>query len=171
MEIDEKEMLPVLCGYFNKIIQALLTKEKGKLLEYLMIRKDGAIFDGLMKHIGNHSLALLMIELLQIQIKAESISSQKKAGKMSMYTSDGSDAENQDDEENEGVLTSEQVTMKDLLEKKGSQIVMGLLDCLSNKNQDELEKTLNANTVLMEFCDNDQCFAMLTSPEALQRLI
>lgn len=86
----------------------MLTKEKNKLLEYLLIERNGAIFEGLMKHIGNHSLALLMIELLQVQIKAESIGSQKKAGKMSMYNSDGSDAENNDDDtENEGVLTQE----------------------------------------------------------------
>jgi hypothetical protein len=91
---------------------------------------------------------------------------------MSMYNSDGSDAENNDDDtENEGVLTQEQIRMKDLLEKKGKEIVMGLLDKLSNKNQDKFEETLNANTVLMEFCDNDQCFAMLTTPEALQYLI
>ena len=59
-------MLPVLCGYFNKIIQSLLTKEKTRILDYLFIKRDGAIFDGLMKHISNHSLAILMIELLQV---------------------------------------------------------------------------------------------------------
>lgn len=48
---------------------------------------------------------------------------------------------------------------------------MSLLDCLSNKNKNELEKTLNANTILMEFCDNDYCFGLLTTPDALQRLI
>jgi hypothetical protein len=36
---------------------SLLTKEKQKLLEYLLIKKDGAIFDGLIKHITHHSLA------------------------------------------------------------------------------------------------------------------
>jgi DNA replication protein DnaD len=61
--------------------------------------------------------------------------------------------------------------MKSILDKKGRQIVMSLLDTLSKSNQNELEKTLNANTILMEFCDSDHCFAMLTTPEALQRLI
>ena len=37
IDIDGSEMLPVLCGYFNKIIQALLTKEKPKILDYLFI--------------------------------------------------------------------------------------------------------------------------------------
>jgi len=57
--------------------------------------------------------------------------------------------------------------MKDILSKKGNQIIMGLLDTLSQKNRDDLEKTLNANTILLEFCDNDHCFNVLTSPEVL----
>jgi len=28
METEDDKMLPVLCGYFNKIFQSLLTKEK-----------------------------------------------------------------------------------------------------------------------------------------------
>jgi len=57
-------MLPVLCGYFFKIVSSLLTKEKQTTLEYLLIKRDGQIFDGLLKHIRHHSLALLVIELL-----------------------------------------------------------------------------------------------------------
>lgn len=61
--------------------------------------------------------------------------------------------------------------MKNVLARKSRQIVFALLDCLSSKNPSALEKTLNANTILLEFCEIDQCFAMLTSPEVLQRLI
>jgi len=64
VKTNDDEMLPVLCGYFNRIITSLLTKEKQKLLEYFLLKRDGAIFDGLMKHITHHSLALLLIELL-----------------------------------------------------------------------------------------------------------
>jgi len=64
IETPDDKMLPVLCGYFNKIINSLLIKEKQKLLEYLLIKKEGQIFDGLIKHITHHSLAILMIELL-----------------------------------------------------------------------------------------------------------
>ena len=49
--------------------------------------------------------------------------------------------------------------------------MMSLLDSLSCKNQDQLERTLNASTILMDFCENDNCFNILTSHEALQRLI
>lgn len=92
---------------------------------------------------------------------------------MAMYNSDGSDAENHEDEElNEGqVLSGLQQKMKETLAKKGTQIIMGLLDSLSSKNKDDLEKTLNAHTILLEFCDNDHCFGMLTNPEVLQRLV
>lgn len=61
--------------------------------------------------------------------------------------------------------------MKNILENKSKLIIMKLLDYLSNKNTTEIEKTLNANTVLMDFCDNEHCFAMLTSPEVILRLI
>ena len=61
--------------------------------------------------------------------------------------------------------------MKDILAKKGNQIVMGLLDALSSKNKDDIEKTLNANTILLDFVENDHCFTMLTNPEVLQKLV
>jgi hypothetical protein len=77
------------------------------LLEYLLLKKEGKIFDGLLKHMSHHSLALLTIELLQVQIKPEAPS--KKAGmKTSMYDQwDNSDNENNDDDAEEGTLTDE----------------------------------------------------------------
>lgn len=48
---------------------------------------------------------------------------------------ENSDAENNEDEaENEGVLSADQVKMKNVLARKSKQIIFGLLDCLSNKN-------------------------------------
>lgn len=139
----------------------------------MLIKREGTIFDGLLKHIRHHSLALLLIELLQIQIKPETTKEVKGSARMAMYNSDGSDAENHDDDaENEGqVLSALQQKMKEILAKKGNQIIMGLLDSLSSKNKDDLEKTLNANTILLEFCENDHCFGMLTNPEVLQKLV
>jgi hypothetical protein len=66
LQTEDEEMLPVLCGYFNKIIGFLLSKDKQRMCEYLLLKTEGAIFDGLMKHMSHHSLALLTIELLQI---------------------------------------------------------------------------------------------------------
>lgn len=66
-----------------------------------------------------------------------------------MYEWENSDQENnEEDAENEGVLTNEQHKMKQVLAQKGKQIVMGLLENMSAKNQDNLEKTLNAVTIL-----------------------
>lgn len=105
-------MLPVLCGYFNKIMTALLTKEKQKLLEYLLIKKDGAIFDGLLKHITHHSLALILIDLLNIQIKPEPVASTRKLKgdtfkSNNLYEFENSDQENNEEDVEEGTLTPE----------------------------------------------------------------
>jgi hypothetical protein len=106
IETDDEKMLPVLCGYFYKIFGSLLTKEKQTTLEYLLLKREGVIFDGLLKHIRHHSLALLVIDLLQIQIKPETTRI-IKGERMAMYNSDGSDAENhEDDAENEGMLSA-----------------------------------------------------------------
>jgi len=64
LESEDEEMLPVLCGYFNKIIAFLMTKEKNRMCEYLLLKTEGAVFDGLLRHMNHHSLALLTIELL-----------------------------------------------------------------------------------------------------------
>lgn len=58
------ERLPILCGYFNKIVQSLLTKQKQTTLEYLLVKRQGDIFDLLMNFTQYHSLAILVIELL-----------------------------------------------------------------------------------------------------------
>jgi hypothetical protein len=54
-EYDDLE--PILCGYFNKIVKALLNKVKSKLLSYLLIKRDGDIFGILLNHLEHHSLA------------------------------------------------------------------------------------------------------------------
>lgn len=79
-------------------MQSLLTKQKQVTLEYLLIKRNGDIFDLLMNFTQYHSLAILVIELLQIQIKPEASETSKKT-KMSFYNSDGSDNENQEEEQ------------------------------------------------------------------------
>ena len=61
--------------------------------------------------------------------------------------------------------------MKQVVADKGQLAIMRLLDALSAKNQTDVYQTLNASTVLLDFCDNEQCFSMLTAPEPLSRLI
>ena len=37
-------------------------------------------------------------------------------------------------------------------------VVNTLIDKLSNKNRDDLHSTLNASTILIEFCENESFF-------------
>lgn len=158
-ETAKEDMLPVLCGYFNKILTSLLTKERHRMLDYLLLKREGAIFDALMQHIDHHSLALLLIELLNIKIKPEAPASKK--GIYDHWETNSDQDANEENGADEGTLTPEQEQMAAVLEKKAHEIVLRLLDALSYKN-DDIEKTLNANAILLDFCDNDHCFAMLT---------
>ena len=63
-----EDPLPILCGYFNKIMQQLLVKQKNNTLDYMLVEQNGKIFHGLLNHLQHHSLALLLISLLEIQI-------------------------------------------------------------------------------------------------------
>ena len=146
--------LPILCGYFNKIMQQLLVKQKNNTLDYMLVEQNGKIFHGLLNHLQHHSLALLLISLLEIQIQPNQ--DKKDKARVAWEASEGSDAEN--DETAEGELTVEQKHMQSVLKEKSLYVVNYLIDQLSNKNQDDYQMTLNAYTVLMEFCDNEHCF-------------
>ena len=54
---DQDEIEPILCGYFNKIMQALMSKTKSKVLQYLLIHRKGDIFNLLVENLQHHSLA------------------------------------------------------------------------------------------------------------------
>lgn len=62
---EEEELLPILCGYFLKVMEQLLDKQKQMTLEYLLLHQEGRIFNGLLRHIDQHSLATLMIKLIE----------------------------------------------------------------------------------------------------------
>jgi hypothetical protein len=59
---------PILCGYFNKIVQALLGKIKNKILYYILVKREGDIFTKLTQHLQHHSLAQLLVELMQVEL-------------------------------------------------------------------------------------------------------
>jgi hypothetical protein len=65
---DQEKLEPILCGYFNKVMQNLVGKAKAKVLQYLLVQRKGDIFNLLLKNMQHHSLAILMVELLQIKI-------------------------------------------------------------------------------------------------------
>lgn len=55
--LDKREVLPILCGYFAKVVLALLNKTREKFLEYILIHKEGIIFNKLLNHLEHHSIA------------------------------------------------------------------------------------------------------------------
>ena len=57
---SDEEPLSILCGYFLKIMSQLLDKQKMATLEYLLIHQEGKIFNGLLRHIDQHSIASLL---------------------------------------------------------------------------------------------------------------
>lgn len=65
---EEEDPLPILCGYFLKVMEQLLDKQKQATLEYLLIHQEGKIFNGLLRHLDHHSLATLLIKLIEQQI-------------------------------------------------------------------------------------------------------
>jgi len=48
--LDQGELYPILCGYFNKIMMSLLNKQRQKLLVYLVKVRRLDIFDKLLRH-------------------------------------------------------------------------------------------------------------------------
>ena len=68
---SDEEPLAILCGYFLKVMEQMLDKQKLPTLEYLLLHQDGKIFNGLLRHIDHHSLATLLIKLIEQQIQPE----------------------------------------------------------------------------------------------------
>lgn len=165
---QDEELLPILCGYFLKVMQQLLAKQKTLFLEYLLLERNGKIFDGLLKHIEHHSIALLVIALLEVNIVPEN----RKKGKQRVTWDIRDESESDGNEEtNEAELTPDQKKMKEVLAEKGLMVVEHLLGQLSSLNQDDMHKALNASTVLLEFVDNETCFPILTQRSSLNKLV
>lgn len=102
---EEEDPLPILCGYFLKVMEQLLDKQKQATLEYLLIHQEGKIFNGLLRHLDHHSLATLLIKLIEQQIQPEK--------KDKWDASDNSDLDV--DESAEPELSPEQKRMQQVL--------------------------------------------------------
>jgi hypothetical protein len=121
---DQETIEPILCGYFNKVIQSLVTKasSKAKVLSYLLIHRKGDVFDLLLKHMQHHSLAQLMVELMQIKITGSQSSAMGSSarGRVSSdfdnKTDDGE--ESKDEKEGKDNLTPQEQAMLDILNLK-----------------------------------------------------
>lgn len=83
---------------------------------------------------------------------------------------DNSDDEEKEAEKPEGTLTANQLRQKMILDEKCDELVLRLLDEMSSKNQHDKEKCLNSYIILLEFCENNHTFNILTKPSSLGRL-
>mmetsp|Transcript_39798 Transcript_39798/g.38348 ORF Transcript_39798/g.38348 Transcript_39798/m.38348 type:complete len:135 (+) Transcript_39798:382-786(+) len=75
--LDKDELFPILCGYFNKIVQSLMNKQKVEFLQYILLERNGDLFLKLLKHMKHHSLGTLLIELIQIKVTSKNYSYEK----------------------------------------------------------------------------------------------
>jgi hypothetical protein len=58
--------------------------------------------------------------------------------------------------------------MMKILNEKKVYVVTTLLKQMSKENPDDLEKTLNANSILQELVDDDNCFKLLINEGNLE---
>jgi len=54
---SDKDLQAILCGYVNKVVQSLLNRYKMKLMYYVLIHREGQLFNKLLNHLEQHSLA------------------------------------------------------------------------------------------------------------------
>ena len=157
---EDEDPLPILTGYFLKVMEQLLDKQKLPTLEYLLLHQEGKIFSGLLRHLDHHSLATLLIKLIEQNIQPE-----KKERWTNDYEIDS------DFESNEIELTPEQQKMQEVLKQKSVMVVESLISKLSAKNTDDLHNCLNASQVLSEFCDNETFFSIITETTVLRGIV
>ena len=66
--LNETHLEPILCGYFSKIVMALLAKATNKMLHYMLVERSDRVFQGLIRHLHQHSIALLVVEIMQTKV-------------------------------------------------------------------------------------------------------
>ena len=161
---SDEEPLSILCGYFLKVMSQLLDKQKMATLEYLLIHQEGKIFNGLLRHIDQHSIASLLQVLVEQQIQT-----QKKDRWENPSISENSDFDSNQEDETE--LTKEQRQMQTVLKEKSTMVINTLIKQLSPKNKDDVHAAINASTVLNEFSENEAFFQILTQPSVVRNIV
>ena len=158
----DEDPLPILCGYFLKVMEQMLDKQKLQTLEYLLLHQDGKIFNGLLRHIDHHSLATLLIKLIEQQIQPE---------KKDRWDSNDNYDLDIDKDSDQTELTSEQKRMQTILKEKSTMVVNALISNISAKNDHDLHSGINSAHILTEFCENEAFFQVLTQPEVMKNIV
>lgn len=185
-EDNDVRLEPILCGYFNKVMTALLSKQKGKTLEYLLLFQKGKIFDNLLSHMQHYSLASLLLHFLGMKFYLEDytgfsqLASTKRTSLLDWDNNSDSDedenkAKSKGSPESTAAAIAENEArfeeMTKIFQRKKIQVVRTLIGYLSKKNSNNLEKTMNANTVLQELVENETTFKYLVEDGHLELII
>jgi hypothetical protein len=156
-----EEPEPILCGYFNKIVQALLGKIKNKILYYILVKREGDIFTKLTHHLQHHSLAQLLVELMQVELPAQWDSERNNGGDKDNKDSDDDEDAVSKNEENNAEHAAKVKHLNEVFNSRRQEVLSTLIDRLGPKNSD-LENTLNAQLVLSELVENKKIYKKIT---------
>lgn len=63
-----EDIEPILAGYFTKVVTTFMGKIKTKMLQYILLKREGDVYNRLLAVLQHHSLAQLLIELLQVKV-------------------------------------------------------------------------------------------------------
>ena len=152
---------PILCGYFNKIVNALLGKIKNKILYYILVKREGDIFTKLTNHLEHHSLAQLLVELMQVELPAQWDSERNTGADKDNKDSDDDEDAVSKNEENNAEHAAKIKHLNEVFNTRRQEVLSTLIDRLGPKNSD-LENTLNAQLVLSELVENKKIYKKIT---------
>lgn len=108
---------------------------------YILVETEGKVYNKLLNHIQHHSLAQLLIELLQIKI------GNSNSKQSADWDKDDKSEEEKHTEEPAEELPPLDAKMASVLKSKKQEVITTLLTKLSGQSSD-LEECLNAHTVL-----------------------
>ena len=169
------DLLPISCGYFKNILLKILLKQRKQVLKYLLLDTQGRTFDQLLKYIRYHSLADLLMELMQLSVVYQHAASavgsasqvfDAEAGKdgadgdKSAQNGEAGDAKDEDNilMKQAPSMSGEQAQMYRILQQKKVMVVDGLLGVLSHKNRSNVDDSINATEILIEIVEIEKTF-------------
>lgn len=146
------------------------------MLSYILIHRNGDVYNRLLGNLKHHSLSQLLIELLNLKI----VATQQTSSARDRFSSDfdketSSDLDKEGDEEKKESDPTDGMTiverkMFQVLETKKQEVIQYLIQRLSSKNPD-FEECLNAHSILIELTENEQTYSKLVEKENLTHLI
>jgi hypothetical protein len=115
-------------------------------------------------HLHHHSLALLLIELLQVKVISTPARDRFDSGEFD-------DDKKEPEDKSPAKIDPIESNMLDVITIKRQEVVSILIKRLSSMNTDDIDNCLNAHAVLLEIADNEQMYGKLAQNENVTELI